>query len=151
MRAVRYIGVGIATLGIVATAAAPGSAEPLRPQNNVFLAHIRYVAPSGTGVNGEYVKLTNGHDYYVNLRHWTLGERADSRHYTFPDKWLAPGASLWLYSGFGRDGGANLYWDSRTYVWNNNADTATLRNGRTTLIDTCAWKSRGPGSTDCRN
>lgn len=156
MRAVRYIGVGIAALGVAATAAAPVSAQPLRPrpvraQHNVYLAQIRYQALPGKGLNGEYVKLTNGHDYRVDLRNWTLTERFQGRRYTFPDKWLAPHASVWLYSGRGVNHGANLYWDARTPVWHNEGDTATLRNGRATVIDTCGWKQRGRGWTNCQN
>ncbi len=150
MRAARFIGVAIATLGIAATAAAPVAAEPMKPKDNVYLAQIRYQALPEQGPNGEYVKLTNGHNYYVNVRGWTLTERADNHRYRFPDKWLAPGGSVWLYSGFGFNRGANLFWDSRTYLWNNQSDTAILRNGRSTVIDTCTWRTVGSGYTNCR-
>ncbi len=151
MRAVRSIGAGIAALGIAAAVAAPASATPTRPQHNVYLAQIRYEALPGRGLNGEFVKLTNGHDYYVNLRGWTIEERYRGRRYTFPDKWLAPHASVWLYSGRGVDHGANLYWDARTPVWYDNGDLAVLRNGRASVIDRSGWKSRGRGFTDRLN
>lgn len=149
MRVARYIGAGLAVLGIVVTAAAPAPARPARPHRSVHLAQIRYQAPPETGPNGEYVKLTNGRNYYINLRNWSLTERDDARRYTFPDKWLAPGGSVWLYSGWGRDAGANLFWRSRTYVWHNN-DAAVLRNGRNTFVDACAWRGPGRGFTNCR-
>lgn len=143
MRAARYIGVGIATLGVAAVAAAPVSAHPVNLKHTVFLAKLRYQPQAANGVNGEYVKLTNGRDYYVNLRGWTLSERYSSRVFTFPDKWLAPGASVWLYSGMGHDNGANLYWNSRMSIWHNSGDTAQLRNASATLVDTLKWKDAG--------
>ncbi|PWI45451.1 lamin tail domain-containing protein [Streptomyces sp. ICBB 8177] len=149
MRAVRFFGVGIAALGIAATAAAPVAAEPGRPQANVFIAQVRYLSPPGTGVNGEYVKLTNGHNYNINLANWTLHERVHNRTYRLPSHWLGPDDSVWIYSGHGRNGGANLFWGSNTTVWDNNADTATVRNGRNTTIDTCSWRTKGPGFTNC--
>ena len=94
MRVARWIGAGIAALGIAATAAAPVPAEPSGPQANVLLAQIRYQAKHGTGLNGEYVKLTNGHRYRVDLVDWTLTERYYGERYYFPHKWLAPGASV---------------------------------------------------------
>src|ERR1044072_4121061 len=136
MRVLRYLGVGVAALGVAAAAAAPVTAQPVRSTSNVYLAQIRYQAQPARGVNGEYVKITNGHDYYVNLRHWTLSEHHGNRLYAFPDKWLAPHASLWIYSGPGVNRNANLYWDSAAPVWHNSGDRATLRNGRGTLIDT---------------
>jgi hypothetical protein len=145
MRAVRYIGVGIAALGIAAAAAAPVTAQPTRSTHNVYLSQIRYQAQAGRGVNGEYVKITNGHDYYVNLRHWTLSERHGNLLYAFPNKWLAPHASLWLYSGQGYNHGVNLYWGSNSSIWHNTGDRATLRNGRATLIDTAVWNQRSLG------
>jgi hypothetical protein len=149
MRAVRVIGAGVAALGIAASAAAPSQAWTPGPSHtNVSLARIHYEA-RGAGLNGEYVKLTNHHSYPVDLRGWSLTETYWGHRYVFPDKWLAPGASVWLYSGRGRDAGANLYWFSSGWVWHEGGDGAVLRNGRGTVIDTCGWKSRGAGWTDC--
>jgi Lamin Tail Domain len=152
MRAVRLLGVAVATLGIAAAAAAPvTAAQPTRSTQNVYLAQVRYQARSDRGVNGEYVKITNGHDYYVNLRHWTLSEHHGNLLYAFPDKWLAPHASMWLYSGVGVNDRHNLYWDSVTPVWRDAGDRATLRNGRGTMIDTAVWQQRGVGYLNVRH
>lgn len=150
MRAVRTFGIAVVVAGIAATAAAPVAAASTYPQHNdnVHFATIHYRA-GGRGLNGEWVKFTNDRGYAVDLRGWTLTERRAGHRYTFPDKSLAPGASVWLYSGRGRDTGANLHWNARTYVWNNDGDSATLRNGRGTLIDTCGWKARGGSFVNC--
>lgn len=152
MRAVRTIGLAIAVTGLAATAAAPVAAASTYPRynDNVRIATTHYRA-MGRGLNGEWVKFTNNRGYPVDLRGWTLTERYFGHRYTFPDKWLAPGASVWLRSGRGLDRGANLYWDSRTYVWNNHVDSATLRNARSTVIDTCGWKSRTGSQVHCSN
>lgn len=36
-----------------------------------------------------------------------------------------------------------MYQDRRAYVWNNDADTATLRNDRGRLVDETTWGHRG--------
>ncbi|MDI5973698.1 lamin tail domain-containing protein [Streptomyces sp. SL13] len=152
MRALRTISAGIAALALAAAAAGPVAAEPtsLHDNGNVRFSQIRYES-SGKGLNGEYVKLTNGHTYPVDLRSWSLTETYSGHRYVFPDKWLAPGASVWLYSGRGRNGGANLYWNAAGYVWHNPGDLAVLRNGRSTRVDSCGWQGLGRGFTNCLN
>lgn len=117
----------------------------------MHLTRIQYNAP-GTdtthNVNGEYVKIINSGHSAVSLTGWTVRDKA--RHvYTFPSYTLSAGHSLWLYSGKGRDGGANLYWGSGWHIWNNTGDSAALRNGRGTAIDSCTWTKAGSGATNC--
>lgn len=118
----------------------------------VHLSRIQYDAPgsdSTHNVDGEYVKITNSGHSAVNLKGWTVRDTA--RHvYTFPSHTLSAGHSVWLYSGKGRNAGSDLYWGSGWHVWNNNHDSASLRNTHGTSVDSCTWKKHAAsGATTC--
>jgi Lamin Tail Domain len=136
-------------MGAVALLCAATPATASTP--TVHFSRIQYDAPgrdTTRNVNGEYVKITDSGRSAVDLAGWTVRDKA--RHvYTFPSYTLGAGRSLWLYSGKGRDAGANLYWGSGWHIWNNNGDSASLRNGRGTSIDSCTWTKDGHGYTDC--
>ncbi|MFB6080592.1 MAG: lamin tail domain-containing protein [Haloferacaceae archaeon] len=81
----------------------------------------------------EYVTIRNAGNRTLDLSGWTVGDEA-GRRYTFPDgTTLAPGASLTLHTGQGTNGGGQYYWGLNGAVWNNDGDTATVRDetGRT--------------------
>lgn len=44
-------------------------------------------------------------------------------------------------TGRGSDTTSTKYQDRRSYVWNNVADTATLRKASGTKLDTCSYNS----------
>ncbi|MEV6619047.1 hypothetical protein AB0N31_35390 [Streptomyces sp. NPDC051051] len=48
-------------------------------------------------------------------------------------------ATVRIHTGLGRDTRTDFYQDRRHYVWNNDSDTATLRNDRDRLIDRESW------------
>ncbi|MGC4804198.1 lamin tail domain-containing protein [Micromonospora sp. DT233] len=78
----------------------------------------------------------------ANLKSWTVRDKA--RHvYTFGDFRLAAGKSVYLHTGKGTNTSTDRYWGSGAYIWNNDGDTAYLRNSAGTQIDTCSWKSSG--------
>lgn len=64
---------------------------------------------------------------------------ASGRTYTFDHYRLAGRATVRIHTGEGRDTRTDLYQDRRNYVWNNNADTATLRNDHGRFIDDESW------------
>ncbi|WP_407647037.1 lamin tail domain-containing protein [Actinacidiphila soli] len=55
---------------------------------------------------------------------------------------LAGKQSVRVHTGTGRDTRHDLYQDRRTYVWNNDRDTATLRNNDGRTIAVKAWARR---------
>ena len=55
-----------------------------------------------------------------------------------PDR-LNGRATVRIHTGVGRDTRTDPYQDRYPYVWNNRADTATLRNDRGRFIDDYAW------------
>jgi micrococcal nuclease len=91
-------------------------------------------------LNGEYVRLCNISPRNVNIRGFTLADLA-GHTYSFPEVILRPGYTILLFSGKGYDitEGAlqlRLYWGSRYPIWNNDGDTAFLRDPQGKLINT---------------
>lgn len=58
--------------------------------------------------------------------------------YTF----LAGHHSVRVHTGIGRDTARDVYQDRRDYVWNNNGDTATLRDNHQHIIAAKSWGCR---------
>jgi len=79
--------------------------------------------------NGEYAIVSNGSDVAVDISGWTLCDAA-AHCFSFPSGASVPGDGLIiLYTGRGRGDGARFYMGSGAAVWNNDGDTATLRDG----------------------
>lgn len=89
--------------------------------------------------NGEWIEIANRGDTPVPMAGYTLKDEAN-HIYTFGDFTLQPGQAFKLYSGQGQDGDGELYWglvgDS---VWNNDSDTAFLRDAEGALVDSFAY------------
>jgi hypothetical protein len=107
----------------------------------VAISHIEY-DPPGRDIDGEYVLVINSTDAPVALAGWTLSD-GDAKHvYTFPAYTLAAGATVTIWSKRGDDDADNLYWGSRSAIWNNDGDTGTLRDagGATVSVYTYTGK-----------
>lgn len=74
----------------------------------------------------------------MNLDHWTLSDKS-GHTYTFRHVRLERRATVRVHTGVGRDTRTDLYQDRRSYVWNNDRDTATLRNDRNRVVDEVSW------------
>ncbi|WP_443041954.1 lamin tail domain-containing protein [Streptomyces sp. B21-106] len=120
------------------------AAEHARPQGpKVKISAVQYDSPgrddhSRRALNAEWVELTNTTRNAVNLDGWSLKD--ESGHtYTFDHYRLTGRATVRIHTGEGRDTRTDLYQDRRAYVWNNDHDTATLRNDRRRFIDDESW------------
>jgi hypothetical protein len=82
--------------------------------------------PPGSDLEGEYVRIQNNTGRAINLTGWTLHDGADKHVFTFPAFSLATGAEVRIWSKAGTNDAANLYWGSRSPIWNNTGDTARL-------------------------
>ena len=80
-------------------------------------------------MDGRTLKDEDGHTYTFN--HYRLDGRATVR----------------IHTGEGRDSDSDLYMDRRNYVWDNNSDTATLRNDHGRFIDDASWGGRHHGGS----
>jgi competence protein ComEC len=85
-------------------------------------------------LNDEYVVLRNTGSQTLDLSGWSVADEADHR-YTFPEETtLAPGETLTLRTGIGRDGGGDYYWNSERPIWNNAGDTVFVRDADGSLV-----------------
>ncbi|SCG58976.1 Lamin Tail Domain [Micromonospora coxensis] len=129
--------------GSLAVAAPARAATPA-----VQIAKVYYNSPgsdtgSNSSLNAEYVRLTNRRSTTINLKYWTLRDKAN-HVYTFSgDFRLASGASVHIHTGKGTNTSTHRYWGSGAYIWNNSGDAAYLRNSAGTAIDSCSWGSSG--------
>ncbi|MFF1542687.1 lamin tail domain-containing protein [Streptomyces sp. NPDC058291] len=93
---------------------------------------------SNRSLNKERVQLVNPTRHWVDLDGWTLANR-DGHAYTFHHYRLAARTTVRIHTGQGDDTRGDLYQNRRDYMWDNHADTATLRDNRGRLIDESTW------------
>ncbi|MGW1274642.1 lamin tail domain-containing protein, partial [Streptomyces sp. NPDC002491] len=131
----RLAAAALAAGALVSVAALPATAADHRPaRERVEISAVQADSPgrddrSNRSLNKEWVELTNPTRHAINLDGWTL-EDESGKTYTFDDYRLAGRATVRVHTGVGRDTRTDLYQDRRAYVWNNDYDTATLRDDR---------------------
>ena len=133
--------------GVVATAA-PAQAAPA-----VKIAKIYYDSPGSDrggnlSLNGEYVVLKNTTGSYRTITGWTVRDAA-GHTYRFPTTRIAPYKAVTLRTGKGTNSATTRYWNRTWYVWNNDRDTATLRNGAGTVVHRCSYSSSAVDYKSC--
>lgn len=69
---------------------------------------------------------------------WTLSDIAEHT-YVFPNFVLEPGASVVVHICNGTNDAANLYWGHCSAIWNNDGDTAYLRDATGREIATFSY------------
>ncbi|MEU6557800.1 lamin tail domain-containing protein [Streptomyces sp. NPDC046915] len=112
-------------------------------RQHVVISAVQYDSPgrdhrSNRSLNKEWVDVTNNARQDVNLEGWTLSDE-DGHTYTFHHYRLEGRSTVRIHTGEGRDRDTDLYQDRRQYVWNNDHDTATLRNDRGRFVDDYSW------------
>lgn len=102
---------------------------------------LNYDGPGSDQVdpNGEWIELSNEGDSAIELAGYTIKD--EGRHvYTFDAFTLAPGSTVRLHSGRGEDGEHVLFWGlAGEAVWDNDGDTAYLRDPSGALVDRLAY------------
>ncbi len=121
----------------------------MKSSPRVIIDHINHNPPgkdTATKLNEEFVVLENERTEKVSLG-WTLtdetatGERGHV--YKFPKTVsLSPREKAHVHTGSGKDSFEkgkppkwNLYWGKRSFVWNNEGDTATLLDPKGEKVD----------------
>ncbi|MFF9607845.1 lamin tail domain-containing protein [Streptomyces sp. NPDC014684] len=128
---------------VVLPAAAADHHHPGRARVAVYISGVQYDSPgrddrSNWSLNQEWVDVTNSARRAVNLDGWTL--RDEGGHtFTFRHVRLDGRSTVRVHTGVGRDTRRDLFQDRRAYVWNNDYDTATLRNDRGRFVDDVSW------------
>jgi len=78
--------------------------------------------------NGEWIEIFNQSNAVVSMYGYRLHDEANNSYF-FSNFSLSAGSTVRLYSGQGNDNGSSLYWGRTDHsVWNNEGDTAFLRN-----------------------
>jgi len=136
------------TLGLAVMGAGPAAAAPA-----VSISKIYYDSPgsdkgANTSLNGEYVTLKNSTTKTQTITGWTVRDAAN-HVYTFPTTKIAAGGTIKVHTGKGTNSGAHRYWGKSWYVWNNDKDTATLRTGSGSTVDTCSYNSTRADYKNC--
>lgn len=110
-------------------------------------------AATNSGWNQEYILVKNVSTATVTLTGYRLKD-SGPQSFTFPTGTkLGPGKTLTIRSGTGRNTSSTLYWGKRSYIWNNDRDSARLLSRSGALLETCSytWKpsTRTTGSKTC--
>ncbi|MEU2624600.1 lamin tail domain-containing protein [Streptomyces sp. NPDC007157] len=136
--------VAAAAVGALALPAAAAGQPAARPHDRaVVISDVQYDSPgrddrANWSLNKEWVDVTNTSRRAVNLDGWTLSDEA-GHTYTFRYFRLDGRSTVRVHTGEGRDRFADVYQDRRNYVWNNDSDTATLRNDHGRFVDEVSW------------
>ena len=128
------------TASVLALTAGPAEATPV-----IKVAQVYYNSPgtdtrSNYSLNGEYVVLKNTTSTARYLTGWTVTD-ASSHVYKFGTYKLGAYASVRVHTGSGTNTATNRYQGRAAYVWNNDTDTAYLRNPAGTLIHKCYYNN----------
>jgi len=111
------------------------------PQQGVVIWYVHYDAEGNDwdNLNDEYAVIKNDGSTGADMTGWTLRDVAN-HVYAFPSGFtLAAGTSVTIHTGSGTDTSDHLYWGSGAPIWNNDHDTAYLRDGNGDLVDSYSW------------
>lgn len=115
---------------------------------------------TSAGLNQEYLTVTNGTAAAVDLTGYTITDATADHVFAFPAGFhLAAGASVRVHTGQGTATASQLFWGqtvqgsstkrSAGMVWNNDGDTATLRDARGVVVDQCTYRPNSSGLAAC--
>lgn len=141
-----------AALGLLLApvAAAPAQAAVAQP---VDVVRVRFDPPGRDAANNagwtqEFVELKNTSRQTVDLSGYTVSDNGGKHRFTAPKGTrLAPGRTVQLHSGQGRNSASALYWGTRGYVWNNTGDSVVLKTARGQLVEKCTYRGTEAGGT----
>lgn len=130
--------------GVPAQAASPA----------VMITRIWYDSPgtdnrSNSSLNAEYIQLKNTTKSKINIGRWTVRDKAGHVYTVSGTFYLNAGSTVTLRTGKGTNTSSTRYWGSGNYIWNNDKDTAYVRNGSGTTIDSCSYNSTKVDYTNC--
>lgn len=141
-------------------AVAPPTATDVAAAGGVRLTRIQFSPPGVSDLpvttwklNQEWVRITNKGQRPRSLKGWRLRDEAN-HVYKFGTFTLRPGRSVRIHTGRGTNTRTDRYWgrpdtNSPTdYVWNNDGDTAVLKNAAGAQVDRCRYGD-GESSAAC--
>jgi hypothetical protein len=114
--------------------------------SSVYISGFYIGSPSETQ-NQEWVQVSNQGTTAVNMQGWKITDEGAKHTYSFPYYVLNSGSTVTLYTGIGTDNGNILFWNSGSFIWNNDGDTAYLYNDQGQLVSTKTGTSSTTAST----
>jgi hypothetical protein len=134
--AAAVVAAGVALFGVTGPAAA--AAGPA-----VRFYNTQYDAPgtdtrTNAHINKEWISIINDTSSSIQLKGWTIRDKANHK-FTFGTTTIKAHTRLLLLTGKGSPVPNHRYWGSGNYIWNNDGDTAYLRNPAGATVDTCTW------------
>ena len=88
----------------------------------------------------EYIQVKNTGKTTLTLTGYVIRDNGPQK-YTFPKGFkIAPGKTVTIRSGTGKNTSTTLYWGKASFIWNNTGDTARLYNDKGKLLESCKYK-----------
>lgn len=120
----------------------------------IQITRVYYDSPgvdrrSNTSLNAEYVTILNTTRRAVDLEGWTLRDKTGYTYSFGSDVILGAHKKITVRTGRGQDGTTSLHWGRGAYVWNNDKDTAYIRNPAGRLIDSCSYNNTRVDYKNC--
>lgn len=114
------------------------SPSPTAPTGaNPGILDVQFDAPGieKDNLNGEWVKIKNIGNIPIDMSGWKLSDE-QNHVYNFPNGFeLSSGTIVKIHTGTGTNTQTELYWGEKSPIWNNDGDTATLKDKKGRIID----------------
>ncbi|KAF5414772.1 MAG: hypothetical protein C5S48_07805 [Candidatus Methanogaster sp.] len=104
---------------------------------NPMILAAQFDAPGSErdNLNGEWVKIKNIGNMPIDMSGWKLSDE-QNHVYNFPNGFeLSSGTIVKIHTGTGTNTQTELYWGEKSPIWNNDGDTATLKDKKGRIID----------------
>jgi hypothetical protein len=137
----------LATLAMALGLVMTSSSQALAAGHRIQIHEIFFNSPgpdngSNSSLNHEWVQLHNSSGHRIALTGWTL--RDTSNHvYKFGRYKIKAHGFVTIHTGRGSNTQTDRFWGRRAYVWNNDGDTATLKDNSGNRIDRCSYSGSG--------
>jgi len=104
-------------------------------EQNIAIAEAHADAEGNDRDNlcNEYIVIENGGDAPVDLTGWTVYDEAHHR-YLVPSFVLEAKQAVTLRTCLGKNTQSELFWGSRSPIWNNDGDTIFIRDSKGQLV-----------------
>ena len=85
-------------------------------------------------LNDEFIVIENQSQISIDLTGWTVTDASSRDPYLFPNFTLPADTQVTLRTGFGKNTEGEIFWGSRSPIWNNKGDTIFIRDPEGHLI-----------------
>ncbi|GEM_PF-3095151 len=122
------------------------TATPTSTLANVKIIYIQYAPATGTDLANEYLTIQNYGQSAIDLTNWKLSD-ASNNTFVFPTFTLKSQTVVQVWSKNGTNDTGNVYWGLSQEVWDNQSDTAVLKNVAGLEVSRCTYSGSGQAVT----